>query len=144
MPVKMDEIRRSSAKRAYPGASAEESPLRKLGWMIRNCHARRSGPLSLSVLAKNKQMLDYNSAAIVATLVSAIPLFVVARVVYFAFVSKTRFISTDCMIDTHEQPKSEDGEPIRLVLRYSYRVGDRTFTGRRYYFGSKTKADLNT
>ncbi|MCU0713749.1 MAG: DUF3592 domain-containing protein [Pirellula sp.] len=86
-------------------------------------------------------MLDYNSAAIVATLASAIPLFVVVRVVYLAFVSKTRFVSTDCLIDTHDQPKNEDGEPIQLVLKYSYRVGNRTFSGRRYYFGSKNECN---
>ena len=86
-------------------------------------------------------MLDFNSAAMIATLVVAIPLFVVARVVHLAFVSKARFVSTDCLIDTHYQPKNEDGEPIQLVLRYSYHVGNRTLSGRRYYFGSKNECN---
>ncbi|XZE19336.1 DUF3592 domain-containing protein [Pirellulaceae bacterium SH449] len=86
-------------------------------------------------------MLDFNSAAIMATLVVAIPLFVVARAVYFAFASKARFVSTDCLIDSHYQPKNEDGEPIQLVLRYSYRVSNRELHGRRYYFGSKNECN---
>jgi hypothetical protein len=66
---------------------------------------------------------------------------VVARVFYLTLVSKARFISTDCLIDTHYQPKNDDGELIQLVLRYSYRVGNRTLSGRRYDFGSKNECN---
>ena len=81
-------------------------------------------------------MFDFQSAAIIATLLASIPLAIVVRTVYYAMISERRFVPTDCVIQNHIQPKSDEGEPIQLQLRYSYAVGSSTYTGKRYYFGS--------
>src|SRR5690554_1667064 len=86
-------------------------------------------------------MLDFKYAALIALLLSGIPLAIVARTVYFALISKKRFVATEGFIETHEQPKNEAGDPIQLRLTYRYRVNDRQYAGRRYYFGSLNESD---
>jgi len=86
-------------------------------------------------------MFDLGTAALIATLATGVPLFAVARTVYFALISGRRFAMTDCVIQAHHQPSNDECEPIQLRLRYAYRVGCQTYFGRRYYFGSKNAFD---
>jgi len=84
-------------------------------------------------------MLGFHAAAMIATLLSGVPMLFVGTAVYYALVSKRRFVTTNGVIQNHEQPKNEDGEPIQLRLRYTYCVDGKTFAGRRYYFGSRNE-----
>jgi hypothetical protein len=56
-------------------------------------------------------------------------------------VTASRFAATKCVIQSHNQPKNEDDEHIQLELRYAYVVGSKTYTGRRYYFGSRNECN---
>ncbi len=86
-------------------------------------------------------MLDFKTAALIATALTTVPLILIARTVYFAVMSKSRFASTECVIEVQSQPTNDDGEPIRLRLRYTYCIGNKTYAGRRYYFGSRNECD---
>ena len=88
-------------------------------------------------------MLDFDSAATIATLLCSVPIIIVARTVTFALASKHRFAATNCMIESHHHLKNEDGEANQLRLRYAYSVGSKTYTGRRYYFGSRNECNSN-
>lgn len=76
-------------------------------------------------------MLDFDTAALVTTLLASIPLLVVGRVVWFAVISRSRFAVTDGRIVAHSQPRNEDGDPVQLQLKYRYTVGNQLYTGSR-------------
>jgi|GEM_PF-2245098 len=88
-------------------------------------------------------MLDFYSAATIATLLCSMPIVIVARTVMFALASKHRFAATNCLIESHHQPKNEAEEPLHLRLRYIYAVESKTYTGRRYYFGSRNECNAS-
>ena len=67
-------------------------------------------------------MFDFNTAAIIASVMASLPVLVVGRTVYFALMSATRFVTTNGNIQSHAQPNNEDGEPIQLRLEYRYAV----------------------
>lgn len=86
--------------------------------------------------------MTYNQLALVVpSLLALLPLLIVGRTVYFAIASARRFCQTDGWVIENRQPRNDEGEPIQLVLRYEYTVDQKTFVGRRYYFGSLNECD---
>ncbi len=86
-------------------------------------------------------MLEFDSAAVVATsicLIIAIPLL---RTIYFAVLSSWNYQPTICSIVEHYQLKNDEGEPIQLRLKYRYKVCGQEYSGSRYYFGSLNESN---